>query len=53
VLSTLFDGMARHTSGGRWFEQLVTAPGFHAAVGATIPEGGNGRHDANAASNSG
>lgn len=44
-VATLFDGMARHTPEGRWFQALSARHGFHAAVawrdsGKWIPEGG-------------
>jgi enoyl-CoA hydratase len=32
LLATVFDGIARHTPEGRWFEQLARDEGFHAAV---------------------
>ncbi len=45
VIATLFDGIARHSAEGRWFEQLARDEGFHAAVewrdsGREIPDGG-------------
>ena len=45
VLATLFDGIARHTPEGRWFEALARDEGFRAAVewrdsGREIPDGG-------------
>jgi enoyl-CoA hydratase len=45
LLATVFDGIARHTPEGRWFQQLAADEGFHAAVewrdsGRWIPEGG-------------
>lgn len=45
TLATLFDGIARHSPEGRWFQQLAERDGFHAAVewrdsGRPIPEGG-------------
>jgi enoyl-CoA hydratase len=45
MISTVFDGIARHTPEGVWFKQLAEAEGFHAAVewrdsGRTIPDGG-------------
>jgi len=46
ILSTLFDGIARHSPEGRWFQELAAAEGFHEAVawrdsGRWIPEGGS------------
>lgn len=46
VLATLFDGMARHSPEGRWFQALAAEHGFHEAVawrdsGRWIPEGGD------------
>ncbi|NNN21915.1 MAG: crotonase/enoyl-CoA hydratase family protein [Acidimicrobiales bacterium] len=32
ILSTLFDGIARHSKEGRWFQNLASTEGFHAAV---------------------
>jgi enoyl-CoA hydratase len=45
VLSTFFDGVARHSPEGRWFQSLAAERGFHEAVGwrdsgRPIPEGG-------------
>jgi enoyl-CoA hydratase len=45
LLATLFDGIARHSPEGRWFQELAAKHGFHAAVewrdsGRWIPEGG-------------
>jgi enoyl-CoA hydratase len=45
LLATLFDGIARHSPEGRWFQELAGKHGFHAAVewrdsGRWIPEGG-------------
>lgn len=44
LLATLFDGIARHTPEGRWFERLARDEGFRAAVdwrdsGREIPDG--------------
>jgi len=46
ILSTLFDGITRHSPEGRWFQQLAADEGFHEAVawrdsGRPIPEGGD------------
>ncbi len=45
VLASLFDGIARHSPEGRWFQNLAAQEGFHKAVewrdsGKDIPEGG-------------
>jgi enoyl-CoA hydratase len=45
LLATVFDGIARHSPEGRWFQQLAAERGFHEAVewrdsGRWIPEGG-------------
>ncbi len=45
ILATLFDGIARHSPEGRWFQELAATHGFDAAVkwrdsGRWIPEGG-------------
>jgi len=45
LLATLFDGIARHSPEGRWFQRLAATHGFHAAVdwrdsGRWIPDGG-------------
>jgi enoyl-CoA hydratase len=45
VLATIFDGIARHSPEGRWFQSLASERGFHEAVqwrdsGKWIPEGG-------------
>lgn len=45
LLATLFDGIARHSPEGRWFQDFAAAHGFHEAVtwrdsGRWIPEGG-------------
>lgn len=45
VLATLFDGIARHSPEGRWFQSFAAEHGFHEAVawrdsGKWIPEGG-------------
>lgn len=45
ILATLFDGIARHSPEGRWFQALAAEQGFHEAVawrdsGKWIPEGG-------------
>ncbi len=50
MLATLFDGIARHTPEGRWFQQLAATQGFHEAVawrdsGRPIPEGGSEQGD--------
>lgn len=44
MIATLFDGIARHTPEGSWFQSYARAHGFHAAVawrdsGRPIPEG--------------
>jgi len=46
VLATFFDGVARHSPEGRWFQALAAERGFHEAVqwrdsGKWIPEGGD------------
>jgi enoyl-CoA hydratase/carnithine racemase len=46
LVATLFDGIARHTAEGKWFEELARSEGFHAAVewrdsGRVIPDGGD------------
>lgn len=43
ILATLFDGIARHTREGRWFQSFAAEHGFHEAVawrdsGQWIPE---------------
>jgi len=45
ILATLFDGIARHSPEGRWFQSFAAEHGFHEAVawrdsGKWIPEGG-------------
>jgi enoyl-CoA hydratase len=45
LLATVFDGIARHSPEGRWFQSLAAEHGFHEAVewrdsGRWIPEGG-------------
>lgn len=45
LLATVFDGIARHSPEGRWFQSLAAERGFHEAVdwrdsGRWIPEGG-------------
>jgi enoyl-CoA hydratase len=45
ILATLFDGIARHSPEGRWFQGFAAEHGFHEAVkwrdsGRWIPEGG-------------
>jgi enoyl-CoA hydratase len=45
ILATLFDGIARHSPEGRWFQQFAGEHGFAAAVrwrdsGRPIPDGG-------------
>lgn len=45
LLATLFDGIARHSPEGRWFQQFAEQHGFRAAVrwrdsGRPIPDGG-------------
>ena len=45
VLATLFDGIARHSPEGRWFQDFAATHGFPAAVrwrdsGQAIPDGG-------------
>jgi enoyl-CoA hydratase len=45
ILAALFDGIARHTPEGRWFQQFAAQHGFPAAVrwrdsGRPIPDGG-------------
>jgi enoyl-CoA hydratase len=45
ILSTLFDGITRHSPEGRWFQELAATHGFHEAVawrdsGRWIPDGG-------------
>jgi enoyl-CoA hydratase/carnithine racemase len=45
ILATLFDGIARHSPEGRWFQNYAADHGFHEAVdwrdsGRWIPEGG-------------
>src|SRR5690606_3873964 len=45
IRATLFDGIARHSPEGRWFQELAATHGFDAAVkwrdsGRWIPEGG-------------
>ncbi|MFB9835477.1 crotonase/enoyl-CoA hydratase family protein [Actinoallomurus acaciae] len=45
ILATLFDGIARHSPEGRWFQRFAAEHGFHEAVrwrdsGRPIPEGG-------------
>lgn len=45
LLATVFDGVARHSPEGRWFQALAAEQGFHEAVawrdsGRPIPEGG-------------
>jgi enoyl-CoA hydratase len=45
LLATLFDGIARHSPEGRWFQAFAAEHGFHEAVrwrdsGRWIPEGG-------------
>ena len=45
LLATLFDGIARHSPEGRWFQGFAAEHGFHEAVkwrdsGRWIPEGG-------------
>jgi enoyl-CoA hydratase len=47
LVATLFDGIARHTAEGKWFEELARNEGFHAAVewrdsGRVIPDSGDG-----------
>jgi enoyl-CoA hydratase len=46
ILATLFDGIARHSPEGRWFQTFASEHGFHEAVkwrdsGKWIPEGGD------------
>lgn len=45
VLATLFDGITRHSTEGRWFKDFAERDGIHAAVayrdsGQVIPDGG-------------
>jgi enoyl-CoA hydratase len=45
LLATLFDGIARHSPEGRWFQGFAAEHGFHEAVkwrdsGRWVPEGG-------------
>ena len=45
ILATLFDGIARHSPEGRWFQRFAAEHGFPAAVhwrdsGRPIPDGG-------------
>jgi enoyl-CoA hydratase len=45
ILATLFDGIARHSPEGRWFQDFAATHGFGAAVrwrdsGKAIPDGG-------------
>jgi enoyl-CoA hydratase len=45
ILATVFDGMARHSPEGRWFQEFAREHGFPAAVrwrdsGRPIPDGG-------------
>jgi enoyl-CoA hydratase len=45
ILATLFDGIARHSPEGRWFQKLAEEKGFKEAIkwrdsGKWIPEGG-------------
>jgi enoyl-CoA hydratase len=45
LLATLFDGIARHTPEGRWFQNFAAEHGFPAAVrwrdsGRPVPDGG-------------
>ncbi len=45
LLATLFDGIARHSPEGRWFQAFAAEHGFHEAVkwrdsGRWVPEGG-------------
>lgn len=45
ILATLFDGIARHSPEGRWFQRFAAEHGFHEAVrwrdsGRPIPDGG-------------
>jgi enoyl-CoA hydratase len=44
MVATLFDGIARHTAEGEWFQRYAASQGFHAAVewrdsGRPIPDG--------------
>ncbi|MGH3745760.1 MAG: crotonase/enoyl-CoA hydratase family protein [Mycobacteriales bacterium] len=44
MVATLFDGIARHTAEGEWFQRYAAGNGFHAAVewrdsGRPIPDG--------------
>ena len=50
ILATLFDGIARHSPEGRWFQSFAAEHGFHEAVawrdsGRWIPEGGGAGED--------
>jgi len=45
ILAALFDGIARHSPEGRWFQEFAAQHGFPAAVrwrdsGRPIPDGG-------------